>query len=105
MVGARGAVNFSTRLLVAAKAIWRGGSPFNGLTAIWPTNNEGKYVIEAEGIRLAFTNHGAALANLWINDTNGQEIDVVLGLDHADLYPQSNFNPYLNGIIGKSINY
>jgi aldose 1-epimerase len=91
--------------MAAAKAIWRGGSPFTALTAVWPTNDEGKYVIEAEGIRLAFTNHGAALANLWINDTKGQEIDVVLGLDHADQYPKSTSNPYLNGIIGKSMNY
>lgn len=102
MVGARGAVKFSTRLLAAARAIWQGGSPFTALTAIWPTNDEGKYVIEAEGIRIAFTNHGAAVSNLWINDTNGNEVDVVLGLDHADMYPQTSLNPYLNGIIGRS---
>jgi aldose 1-epimerase len=105
MVGTRGAVKFSVRLLAAAKAIWKGGSPFTALTAVWPTNDEGKYVIEAEGIRLAFTNHGAALSNLWINDTNGQEIDIVLGLDHADLYTQTTSNPYLNGVIGMLFDY
>lgn len=101
MVNPKRGVNFGTRLLAAGKAIWQGGSPFSALTAVWPTNHEGKYVIEAEGIRLAFTNHGAAVTNLFVNDTNGQEIDVVLGLDHADLYPQTTSNPYLNAVIGK----
>jgi aldose 1-epimerase len=91
----------SGRLLATAKAIWVGGSPFNAVTAMWPTNDEGKYVIESEGIRLAFTNYGAALTNLWVNDTDGQEIDIVLGLDHADMYLNSKLNPYLNGMIGK----
>jgi aldose 1-epimerase len=94
-------VKLSTSIGAALKAVWSGGSPFATVTALWPTNEEGKYIIQAEGIRLALTNHGAAVTNLWINDTNGEEIDIVLGLDHADLYPELTSNPYLNGFIGQ----
>lgn len=86
--------------LATTKAVWKGGSPFAALTALWPTNEEGKYTIESEGIKIAFTNHGAAVANVWLKDKNGEEIDVVLGLDHADMYENTDSNPYLNGIIG-----
>lgn len=95
----------SGRLLATAKAIWVGGSPFAAVTAMWPTDDEGKYVIQAEGIRVAFTNYGAAVTNLWINDTHGREVDVVLGLDHADMYLDSKLNPYLNGMVGRYNGY
>jgi hypothetical protein len=101
-------VNFAMKFLVlnakvfaTCKAILSGGSPFDVLTALWPTNEEGKYVIQAEGVRLAFSNHGATLANFWINNTNGEEIDIVLGLDHADSYLGTKSNPFPNGFIGK----
>lgn len=90
-------------VLATTKAVWKGGSPFAALTAMWPTNEEGKYTIESEGIKIAFTNHGAAVSNLWIKDKNGEELDIVLGLDHADMYVETDSNPYLNGIIGKYI--
>ncbi len=95
----------STRLLATAKAVWLGGNPIAAVTALWPTNNEGKYEIASEGIRLAFTNHGASIANLFIKDKNGDEVDIVLGLDHADLYLERETNPYLNGIIGRYQGY
>ncbi len=94
-------IKLSTTVAAALKAVWKGGSPFATVTALWPTNEEGKYVIQAEGIRLAFTNNGAAVANLWMNDTHGEEIDIVLGLDHSDMYPELQSNPYLNGFIGQ----
>ena len=87
--------------LATTKALWKGGSPFAALTALWPTNEEGKYTIESEGIKIAFTTHGAAVTNLWLADKDGEERDIVLGLDHADMYLETNSNPYLNGIIGK----
>jgi aldose 1-epimerase len=93
----------SAGVLATAKAVWKGGSPFAALTAMWPVNDEGKYTIESEGIKIAFTHHGAAVANLWVRDRHGEEIDVVLGLDHADMYPETNSNPYLNGVIGNSL--
>ncbi|KAI4865034.1 putative aldose 1-epimerase family protein [Hypoxylon rubiginosum] len=98
-------LKLSTSIFAAVKSVWTRGSPFAALTALWPMNEEGKYVIEAEGIRLAFTNHGAALTNLWINDTHGQEIDIVLGLDDAHRYPFQSSNPYLNGVIGRYAGY
>ncbi|KAK5132878.1 hypothetical protein LTR08_008398 [Meristemomyces frigidus] len=82
------------------KALWNGGSPFAGYTAMWPVNEEGKYVIEAEGIRLAFTNlNGGAPTNLWINDTHGNEVDILLGLDFAKDY--ANYTGKLGGTIGR----
>ncbi|KAI0169667.1 putative aldose 1-epimerase family protein [Hypoxylon sp. FL1284] len=90
-------MKLSAAVFAAVKSVWTRGSPFAALTAIWPVNDEGKYVIQAEGIRLAFSNHGAAVTNLWINDTNGQEIDIVLGLDDANGYPSMKTNPFLNG--------
>ncbi|KAH3269460.1 hypothetical protein KXW55_003965 [Aspergillus fumigatus] len=92
---------FSVGLLAAVKSVWTRGSPFAALTALWPTNEEGKFIIQSEGIRLAFTNHGAALTNLWLNNTHGEEVDVLLGLDDARGYPSLQSNPYLNGVIGR----
>lgn len=63
-----------------------GLNPFSIMGSIWPANEAGKYVIESEGIRLAFVKTGGALANLWINDTNCHEIDVVLGFDNGTQY-------------------
>ncbi|KAK4119456.1 galactose mutarotase-like protein [Parathielavia appendiculata] len=95
----------SAGVLATAKAVWKGGSPFAALTAMWPVNDEGKYTIEAEGIKISFTHHGAAVANLWVRDRDGDEIDIVLGLDHADMYPETSSNPYLNGVIGRYAGY
>lgn len=90
-----------TALFTAVRYIWTRGSPFAIFSALWPTNEDGKYIIQAEGIRLALTNHGAAPTNLWMNNTYGQEIDIILGLDSADGYPKLPYNPFLNGAIGK----
>ncbi|KAE8154021.1 galactose mutarotase-like domain-containing protein [Aspergillus avenaceus] len=95
----------ATAFFAAVKSVWTRGNPFAALTALWPTNEEGKYVIQAEGIRLAFTNHGAALTNLWINDTRGEELDIVLGLDDPNGYPKMSSNPWLNGVIGRYAGY
>lgn len=95
------ASSIATALLVAVKSVWQRGSPFAAFSALWPTDDEGKYVIEAEGIRLALTSHGVAPANLWLNNTHGEEIDIIMGLDHADDYPALKYNPYLNGVIGR----
>jgi aldose 1-epimerase len=89
-------------LIAMLKSLWRGGSPFAGYTALWPTNADGKWVIEAEGIRLAFTNaNGGAPTNLWINDTKGNEVDIILGLDDPKDY--ADYIGQLGGTIGQSI--
>lgn len=88
-------------LAATLKSLWHGGSPFAGYTALWPTNEEGKWVIQAEGIRLAFTNaNGGVPTNLWINDTNGNEVDIILGLDDPRDY--ANYVGQLGGTIGES---
>ncbi|KAF3480347.1 aldose 1-epimerase family protein [Arthroderma uncinatum] len=82
------------------KSLISGGSPFAGFTALWPTNSDGKYIIQAEGIRMAFTNrNGGAPTNVWINDTNGNEVDIILGLDKVEDY--DNYLGYLGGTIGR----
>src|SRR4051812_42319497 len=101
MVELKKVASLSSRLLTSARAIFLGGNPIAALTALWPTNAEGKYEISAPGIRLTFTNHGASVANLWVPDRHGNEIDVVLGLDHASQYPLRHTNPYLNGLVGR----
>ncbi|KAM0321215.1 hypothetical protein ACHAPQ_009579 [Fusarium lateritium] len=85
----------------AIKSAWTRGSPFAAATALYPTTEEGKYVIQAEGIRMAFTNYGGAVTNLWLNNSQGEEIDVILGLDQARDYEDYPGNPYLNGAIGR----
>ncbi|KAL2833068.1 putative aldose 1-epimerase family protein [Aspergillus pseudoustus] len=92
---------FATSVIAAIKAVWSRGSPFAAATALYPTNEQGKYVIQSEGIRLAFTNNGGALANLWINDTYGNEIDIVMGFNSAAEYLKYPGNPFLNGVIGR----
>lgn len=83
------------------KSLWYGGSPFAGFTALWPTDADGKWSIQAEGIRLVFTNaNGGAPTNLFINDTNGNEIDLILGLDNPKEY--ANYVGQLGGTIGAS---
>jgi aldose 1-epimerase len=34
-----------TSILAAIKAVWTRGSPFAAATALFPTNEEGKYII------------------------------------------------------------
>jgi aldose 1-epimerase len=91
---------FSVIAIAVGKWLIKGGTPFAGWTAMFPTNSEGKYIIEAEGIRLAFTNrNGGAPTNLWINDTNENEIDIILGLDKVEDY--DDYTGILGGAIGE----
>ena len=90
---------FAASFAATMKSLIVGGSPFAGFTALWPTNEDGKYVIQAEGIRLAFTNrNGGAPTNLWIKDKNGNEIDILLGLDAVEDY--EDYLGLLGGTIG-----
>jgi hypothetical protein len=91
---------FVASFAATMKSLIVGGSPFAGFTALWPTNDDGKYVIEAEGIRIAFTNrNGGAPTNLWITDKNGKEVDIILGLDKVEEY--ENYLGQLGGTIGE----
>lgn len=69
-----------------------------------PVGADGKYTIVAEGIRAQFIPYGASITNLFINDTNGIERDVVLGYDNATYYPKDTSHPHLGGVPGRYAN-
>ena len=62
--------------------------------------SNGKYQIQAEGIRANFIPYGASISNLFINDTNGIERDIVLGFDNASYYSVDRLHPHLGGVPG-----
>lgn len=66
-------------------------------------DENGKYEISSEGIRGLFIPYGASIANLFINDTNGIERDIVLGFDNASHYSVDQFHPHLGGVPGKIV--
>lgn len=63
-------------------------------------DQDGKYTIAADGIRLQFVPYGASITNLFINDTIGVERDIVLGFDNATYYPIDTSHPHLGGVPG-----
>jgi hypothetical protein len=65
-----------------------------------PRDKDGKYTIVSEGIRVQFIPYGASITNLFINDTNGIERDVVLGYDNASYYAIDKSHPHMGGIPG-----
>jgi aldose 1-epimerase len=78
--------------------------PVNNNNTFKPDAN-GKYEISAEGIRALFIPYGASIANLFINDTNGIERDIVLGFDNASHYSVDPFHPHLGGVPGANQRY
>jgi len=69
-----------------------------------PVGKDGKYTLVSEGIRAQFIPYGASLTNLFINDTNGIERDIVLGYDNATWYTQDKSHPHLGGVPGRYAN-
>ncbi|KAI1497441.1 galactose mutarotase-like domain-containing protein [Biscogniauxia marginata] len=65
---------------------------------------DGKYTIESLGIRAQFIPYGATLTNLFVKDKNGEEVDVVLGYDNIDYYPEDPGHPVYNSIPGRYVN-
>jgi len=63
----------------------------------------GKYHVQAEGIRAYFIPYGASISNLFINDTRGVERDIVLGFDNATYYSIDRQHPHLSGVPGMSL--
>lgn len=63
------------------------GPPASGNTSQIPKPGpDGKYTLEAEGIRAQFIPYGAGISNMFIKDKNGIERDIVLGWDNASYY-------------------
>jgi aldose 1-epimerase len=92
-------VAYLTSQTLAAKGSgWQAPPPEK--TEPIPVGSDGKYTIVAEGIRAQFIPYGASLTNLFINDTNGVERDVVLGYDNATYYTQDASHPHLGGVPG-----
>ncbi|KAE9986934.1 hypothetical protein Vi05172_g226 [Venturia inaequalis] len=85
-----------------------------GVAYSWPQKYEsyrgtgpgpdGKYTLEAPGIRAKFIPYGASISNLFINDTNGVERDIVLGFDNATYYSIDKQHPHLGGVPGRYAN-
>jgi len=69
-----------------------------------PPMSDGKYMVEAPGIRAYFIPYGAAISNLFINDTNGIERDIVLGFDNASYYTIDAQHPHFGAVPGRYAN-
>ncbi|PMD59573.1 galactose mutarotase-like protein [Hyaloscypha bicolor E] len=67
-------------------------------------DSNGKYVIEGVGIRATFIPYGASISNLFINDTNGVERDIVTGFDNASYYGIDRQHPHFGGVPGRYAN-
>lgn len=67
-------------------------------------NADGKYEISGIGIRANFVPYGAAISNLFINDTNGIERDIVGGFDNASYYSIDKQHPHFGAVPGRYAN-
>ncbi|KAI1451928.1 galactose mutarotase-like protein [Annulohypoxylon moriforme] len=65
---------------------------------------DGKYTISSSGITAKFIPYGATLTNLFVKDKNGEDVDVVLGYDDIDYYPEDPGHPVYNSIPGRYVN-
>lgn len=65
---------------------------------------DGKYTIEAPGIRAKFIPYGASISNLFINDSHGIERDIVMGFDNASYYSVDRQHPNLGAVPGRYAN-
>lgn len=83
------------QLLLAAGAVAQYDNSTSG------PDEDGKYLLEAEGIRAYFIPYGAAITNLFVTDAGGVERDIVLGYDNASYYSIDEKHPYYGGVPGK----
>ncbi|KAL7268317.1 hypothetical protein RUND412_009063 [Rhizina undulata] len=65
---------------------------------------DGKYTIEAEGIRAQFVPYGAGISNLFVKGKDGVERDVVLGWDNASYYTVDPWHDHYGGVPGRYAN-
>ena len=81
-----------------------GGGGEGGNGGVPAPGPDGKYVLQAEGIRATFIPYGASISNLFIKDVNGVERDIVLGFDNASYYSIDRQHPHLGGVPGRYAN-
>ncbi|KAF2748029.1 aldose 1-epimerase [Sporormia fimetaria CBS 119925] len=65
---------------------------------------DGRYTLEAPGIKAQFIPYAATLTNLFVKDKNGVERDIVLGYDNTSYYPVDPGHPVYNAIPGRYAN-
>ncbi|KAI5864384.1 galactose mutarotase-like protein [Durotheca rogersii] len=65
---------------------------------------DGKYTISAPGIKAQFIPYGATLTNLFVKDKDGNDVDVVLGYEDINYYPEDPGHPVYNSIPGRYVN-
>ena len=87
---------------VAVAAQYNTSEPAPSPNSTTGPDADGKYTIAAEGIRAQFVPYGASISNLFINDTNGIERDIVLGFDNASHYSVDPYHVHLGGVPGAS---
>ncbi|ORY14300.1 aldose 1-epimeras-like protein [Clohesyomyces aquaticus] len=86
----------------AAAAAIQGKVPAHG--KVPAPGPDGKYTLEAPGIRAQFIPYAATLTNLFVKDKNGVERDIVLGYDNTSFYPVDPGHPVYNAIPGRYAN-
>ncbi|KAF2160247.1 hypothetical protein M409DRAFT_29337 [Zasmidium cellare ATCC 36951] len=69
-----------------------------------PPDSDGKYTIQAPGIKASFIPYSAAVTNLFVPDRNGTQRDIVLGYDTAVEYAEDKIHPNYGAIPGRYAN-
>lgn len=64
----------------------------------------GKYTIQAEGIKAQFIPYSAAITNLFVSDRSNVTRDIVLGYDTAAEYENDPNHPDYGAIPGRYVN-
>ncbi|KAF2111647.1 aldose 1-epimerase [Lophiotrema nucula] len=65
---------------------------------------DGKYTLEAPGIKAQFIPYAATLTNLFVKDKDGIQRDIVLGYDNTSFYPVDPGHPVYNAVPGRYAN-
>lgn len=85
--------------LQEAEGHWQSSIQKRG-EGIPPPDADGKYTLEAEGIRASFIPYGASVTNLWVKGGDGVERDIVLGFDNATYYEVDTKHDHMGGVVG-----
>lgn len=67
-------------------------------------DEDGKYWLYGEGITATFIPYGASVSNLFINDKNGIQRDIIGGFDNASYYGIDKQHPHFGGVPGRYAN-
>jgi len=90
-------------LLLPVACAQSSGSGGSNPSATGP-DEDGKYWIYGKGITASFIPYGASISNLYINDKNGIQRDIVAGFDNASYYGIDKQHPHFGGVPGRYAN-